>query len=101
VTKWVFQLIALELVCLFGILVAVGLGKLDVPIRLLMTLVPSIFAQIVGLGFIVAKYLFDASNSKSMQDLIRSSLGMPAESNRGAHGKASVQKPEEKADIRK
>jgi hypothetical protein len=74
VTKWVFQLVACEAAGVFGILVAVGLGKLEFSARLLEIVIPAIFAEIVGLGLIVAKYLFDASSSKSLQELIKSVL---------------------------
>lgn len=66
---WAFGLIALQVVAVFGLLVAQGLGALSLDLRLLQVVLPSVLSEVFGLGFLVAKYLFSQSVRHSLDGL--------------------------------
>lgn len=55
---WIFTLITAQIVAGIGIVVANGLGRLHVDVEIAKLLIPSVVAEVLGLGYLVTKYLF-------------------------------------------
>jgi hypothetical protein len=71
--KVIFWLIGLQVVGAFGLVIAQGLGALSVDISVLKVLIPSVFGEVFGLGFVVTKYLFNQSLRHGLDSLAKGS----------------------------
>lgn len=67
----VFGLIALQVVGAFGIVVLQGLKYLAIDVAVLQILLPSVFAEVFGLGLVVTKYLFSQSLRHGLDSLVK------------------------------
>ena len=56
--RWIFLLITLQIVAAIAIVVAGGLGWLHVDVTVAQVLIPSAVADVLGLGYLVTKFLF-------------------------------------------
>ena len=66
---WIFALITLQIVGAFGLVIAVGLDSLRVDPTVMKILLPSVFAEVFGLGLLVIKYLFSLPARQSLDGL--------------------------------
>jgi hypothetical protein len=71
IAGWVFGLIALQLVGMFGHLVTAGANWISLPADVLKIVVPSICGEIVGMGFVVVKYLFSVPVRRTLDELVK------------------------------
>lgn len=69
---WVFVLISIQLVVVFGLVIFIGLKWLDFDDNIIEILIPSVISEIFGMGFLVVKYLF-SKPSRSISDFIKDS----------------------------
>lgn len=69
--RTIFWLIGLQVAGAFGLVVAQGLGWLTLDAGLLKVLLPSVFAEVFGLGFVVTKYLFSQSLRHGLDTLVQ------------------------------
>jgi hypothetical protein len=69
-------LITFQVVAVFALVVAQGLGALSLNVDLLKILLPSVLTEVFGLGFLVAKYLFNQPMRDSLNGL---AAGIPKE----------------------
>jgi hypothetical protein len=67
----IFGLIVIQVIGVFALLVAQGLGRLHLDAGLLQIVVPSIFGEVFGLGFLVTKYLFNQALRHGLDSLIQ------------------------------
>ena len=58
---WVFTLMSLQIVAVFGLVVWDG-GQHKADSTLIRILIPSVLAEVFGMGFVVVKYLFRPSD---------------------------------------
>lgn len=65
----IYCLIAGQVLGVFGIVVAQGLGKLSPDLRLLEILLPSVLGEVFGFGYLVTKYLFSQPLRASLDSL--------------------------------
>lgn len=68
--KCIFALIATQTAAAFGIVVAQGAGVLIIDVRVLRILIPSVMAEVLGLGYLVVKYLFSQLLRHGLDSLI-------------------------------
>lgn len=62
---WVFTLITLQVMAIFLIVILDSSGKLTLNIEISKFLIPSVLAEVFGMGFLVVKYLFRANSDKA------------------------------------
>ena len=67
--KAVLMLIAGQVLGVFALVVAQGLGRLHLDTPVLQVLLPSVLGEVFGLGSLVTKYLFNQSLRHSMDSL--------------------------------
>lgn len=85
---WIFILITVQIVAGIGIVVANGLGRLHVDVEIAKLLIPSVVAEVLGLGYLVTKYLFSLPVRHSLD-----ALAHGAAPNGGATGAAPPTAP--------
>jgi hypothetical protein len=56
---------------MFGLLAAAGANWMTLPPDVLKIVVPSICGEIVGMGFVVGKYLFSVPVRQTLDDLVK------------------------------
>lgn len=66
---WIFVLITIQIVAGIAIVVANGLGRLRVDVEIAKLLIPSVVAEVLGLGYLVTKYLFSLPVRHSLDAL--------------------------------
>ena len=71
ISEWVFGLIAFQIIGMFGLLVADGANLISLSTETLKVAVPSICEEIVGMGFVVVKYLFSVPVRKTLDDMVK------------------------------
>jgi hypothetical protein len=74
VTNWVLGLLSAQLVTMFGIVILAGYGVFtlsDPVVHILTVFTPSVFGEIVGLGFVVVKYLFSQPLRSGLDALVK------------------------------
>jgi len=71
IAGWVFGLIALQLIGMFGLLAAAGANWISLSADVLKIFIPSICGEIVGMGFVVVKYLFSVPVRRTLDDLVK------------------------------
>ena len=69
--KVIFWLIGRQVVCAFGLVIAQGLNWIAVDTSVLKILIPSVFTEVFGLGFVVTKYLFNQSLRHGLDSLAK------------------------------
>ncbi len=69
--KTIFWLIGLQVAGAFGVVTAQGLGWLALDLELLKVLLPSVLAEVFGLGFVVTKYLFSQGLRHGLDSLVQ------------------------------
>jgi hypothetical protein len=67
---WIFTLISLQTLGVFALVVADGAGWMTLRLEVLQVLIPSVLAEVFGLGFLVAKYLFSQPLRHSLDSLV-------------------------------
>ena len=60
---WVFVLVTAQIGFVFLVIILVGRGYLDIKESILNILIPSVLAEVFGMGLIVVKYLFTKPSS--------------------------------------
>lgn len=70
VANWVFGLVVLQVVATFGVIVLQGLGLLQLDNALIKILIPTEAGEVLGLAYIVTKYLFSEAQRKSLDALL-------------------------------
>lgn len=75
VAKVIFTLIGVQVVGVFGIVILAGLDILTIEVAVLQVLIPSVLADVFGLGFVVAKYLFSQPLRHGLDALVRGKEG--------------------------
>jgi len=70
VAIWVFVLISLQILGVFGVVATEGANRKLNP-ELVKLLIPSVLAEVFGMGFIVVKYLFRSSDVNPFDRLKR------------------------------
>lgn len=68
--KCIFALIAAQTAAAFGIVIAQGTGALTIDVSVLRILVPSVMAEVLGLGYLVVKYLFSQPLRHGLDSLV-------------------------------
>lgn len=76
--KWIFGLITLQVVAVFGLLLALGMGRFELDVSMLKVVLPSVLGEVFGLGFVVAKYLFSQPIRHSLDSLVDGAHGRPS-----------------------
>jgi uncharacterized membrane protein len=71
VSQLIFGLLYLEVIAAIGLLIAIGLKYLDISVGLLQVLFPTLFAQIVGLAYLIVRSLF--AKRENLRDLLEES----------------------------
>ncbi|MFH1982974.1 MAG: hypothetical protein ABIL58_14125 [Pseudomonadota bacterium] len=61
VANWIFSLISCQIAAVFMTLFLIGFGIISLTESMIKVLLPSVIAEIFGMGFIVVKYLFNNS----------------------------------------
>ena len=67
--RWIFGLITVQIVMAFGLVIAAGLGWLHIDVAVMQVLIPSVLAEVFGLGLLVTKYLFSLPARHSLDGL--------------------------------
>lgn len=67
--RWIFRLITLQIIAAFGLVIATGLGWLQIDVALLKIIIPAVLAEVFGLGLLVTKYLFSLPARQSLDGL--------------------------------
>lgn len=75
--KWIFALIVLQVVATFLLVLAQGLGWIEIDKQILQVLIPSVLAEVFGLGFLVVKYLFSQPLRHGLDSLVHGSHDAP------------------------
>jgi hypothetical protein len=75
--KWIFALIVLQVVATFLLVLAQGLGWIEIDKQILQVLIPSVLAEVFGLGFLVVKYLFSQPLRHGLDSLVLGSHDAP------------------------
>ncbi|MHB1210606.1 MAG: hypothetical protein ACYC1I_13025 [Acidimicrobiales bacterium] len=75
---WVFVLIAGQTLGAFALVLLQGRGLLALDVSLLKIVFPSVFGEVFGLGYLVAKYLFSHSLRHSLDGLALGAAGREA-----------------------
>jgi hypothetical protein len=68
--KCIFALITAQTAAAFSIVVAQGAGALIIDVNVLRILIPSVMAEVLGLGYLVVKYLFSQPLRHGLDSLI-------------------------------
>ena len=68
--KSIFALIVAQVVATFSLVIAQGLGWLQVDRAILQVLIPSVLGEVFGLGFLVTKYLFSQPLRHGLDSLV-------------------------------
>jgi hypothetical protein len=71
ISEWVFGLIAFQIIGMFGLLVADGASWISLSMEILKVAIPSICGEIVGMGFVVVKYLFSVPVRKTLDEMVK------------------------------
>lgn len=72
---WVFVLIACQTFGAFAVVLLQGYGLLTLDVSLLKVVLTSVFGEVFGLGYLVAKYLFSHSLRHSLDGLAQGAAG--------------------------
>lgn len=75
--KWIFALIIAQVVATFGLVIAHGLGWLQINEAILQILIPSVLAEVFGLGLLVTKYLFSQPLRHGLDSLVEGARNAP------------------------
>ena len=76
--KVIFGLIGAQVLGVFGVLALQGLDVLRLDIGVLQVLIPSVLADVFGLGFVVTKYLFSQPLRHGLDALVKGKGGHDA-----------------------
>ena len=68
--KSIFALIVAQVVATFAMVIAQGLGWLQIDKTILQILIPSVLAEVFGLGLLVTKYLFSQPLRHGLDSLV-------------------------------
>jgi hypothetical protein len=71
--KSIFALIVAQVVATFSLVIAQGLGWLQIDHTILQILIPSVLAEVFGLGFLITKYLFSQPLRHGLDSLVEGS----------------------------
>jgi len=66
---WVFGLVTFQILFVFSIVVALAFNLIELSETVLTVLIPSVLAEVFGMGFIVVKYLFTQPDSSILNIL--------------------------------
>jgi hypothetical protein len=69
--KVIFGLIGAQVLGVFGVVTFQGLGFLVIDVKVLQVLIPSVLADVFGLGFLVTKYLFSQPLRHGLDALVK------------------------------
>jgi hypothetical protein len=75
--KSIFALIVAQVVATFTLVIVQGLGWLQIDKSILQILVPSVLAEVFGLGFLVTKYLFSQPLRHGLDSLVEGARNAP------------------------
>ena len=64
---WIFFLITLQVFGVFGIIMVDAFSSKKIDSELLKILIPSVFGEIFGMGFLILKYLFRSTGEKELK----------------------------------
>jgi hypothetical protein len=57
-SKWIFALIAFQMVGIFAIVSSIGLGWMNIGVPILQVLIAGVCAEVFGLGLLITKFLY-------------------------------------------
>jgi hypothetical protein len=75
--KWIFALIVAQVVATFALVTAQGVGWLQIDKEVLQILIPSVLAEVFGLGLLVTKYLFSQPLRHGLDSLVEGARNAP------------------------
>lgn len=75
--KWIFALIVAQVVATFALVIAQGVGWLQIDKEILQILIPSVLAEVFGLGLLVTKYLFSQPLRHGLDSLVEGARNAP------------------------
>ncbi|HEX8431551.1 MAG TPA: hypothetical protein VF625_09695, partial [Longimicrobium sp.] len=75
--KWIFVLIVVQVVATFALVIAQGVGWLQIDKEILQILIPSVLGEVFGLGFLVTKYLFSQPLRHGLDSLVEGARNAP------------------------
>lgn len=67
--NWIFCVISFQVLAVVGLVIAQGIGRLQLDLGLLKVLLPSLLGDVFGLGFVVVKYLFSQPMRQNLDTL--------------------------------
>jgi hypothetical protein len=68
--KWIIGLLYLEVIAALCIVIAIGLNALVLPIDLFRLVFPALFAQLFGVIYVIARYLYSSTARQSLDHII-------------------------------
>ncbi len=72
-SRWIFSLIALQVLGVFFIIASIGFGFMALDVRVLQVLIGAVCADIFGLGFVVVRFLYKEPLKIDIKDILRGS----------------------------
>lgn len=90
-SKWIFALIALQMVGVFSIVSSIGLGWMNISVSVLQVLIAGVCAEVFGLGLLITKFLYREPLKIELPDVLpeaNASRSAPTRKTKGAASSA-------------